>query len=157
MNIYRQIFQLNADLLKALSHPKRLEVVQLLRNKKMCVGEIQEMLGLSQANLSQHLQVLRDASILETQRQGQKIFYQLSHPNIVKACDLLREILIDQHQDSQLSSELKSKMTDLVPLVRDPICGMRLSPKTAAYAHKSGNKTHYFCAEGCLNKFKKSN
>ena len=61
MNIYKKIFDVHADLLKALSHPKRLEVVHLLRDKSMCVSEIQDMLGLSQANLSQHLQILREA------------------------------------------------------------------------------------------------
>ena len=154
MNIYKQIFQLHADLLKALSHPKRLEVVHLLRDKQMCVGEIQEMLGLSQANLSQHLQVLRDAEVLQTQRDGQKVFYKLSDKNIVEASDLLREVLIDRYHDTQLGKQLASQIKDMVPLVRDPICGMRLSPKTAAYAHKSNSKTHYFCAEGCLKKYK---
>lgn len=154
MNIYRQIFQLHADLLKALSHPKRLEVVHLLRDQSLCVSDIQEMLGLSQANLSQHLQVLRDAKILETERDGHKIFYKISDLKVVKACDLLRQVLVDQYDRSNLGQKLKISTSEMLPLVKDPICGMRLSLKTASYVLSKGEEKYYFCAEGCLEKFK---
>ena len=153
MNIYKQIFELHADLLKALSHPKRLEVVQLLRDQQMCVSQIQEMLGLNQANLSQHLQILREAGVLKTQRDGQKIIYTLTDERIVQACDLLREHLAQKHKHTQLGDGLSGKLRELMPLVIDPVCGMRLSPKTASYAYTSQGHTHYFCAEGCFDKF----
>ncbi len=154
--MYQEVFKLHAELLKALSHPKRLEIIQLLRHKRLCVGDIQKMLDLPQANLSQHLQILRDAGVVKTKRSGKKIFYEIAHKNFIKASDLMREILIERNSDSSLASEFTKKMTDLVPLTHDPVCGMRLSPKTASFAYKKDKKEYFFCASGCYKKFKKN-
>lgn len=151
--MYQQVFELHAELLKALSHPKRLEVIHLLRDKNLSVTQIQRMLDLQQANLSQHLQVLRQAGVVTTEKKGKRIFYRLAHKNFARASDLLREVLIKKHKDGPLADELTLKMTDLVPVVKDPVCGMRISPKTAAYARKQNGATYYFCASGCYRKF----
>lgn len=153
--MYHQVFHLHSDLLKALAHPKRLEIVHLLRDQLLYVNQIQEMLGLPQANISQHLQILREAGVVTTKREGKKIGYKLSHPNFIKACDLLREVLINRFQETELAEELVMKMKELVPLVVDPVCKMRLSPKTASYVQRHNNLSHYFCAAGCLAAFKK--
>lgn len=151
--MYQQVFELHAELLKALSHPKRLEVLHLLRDKNLSVTQIQRMLDLPQANLSQHLQVLRQAGVVETEKNGKRIFYRLAHKNFAAASDLLREVLIVKHKDGPLADELTLKMADLVPVVKDPVCGMRISPKTAAYARKQNGTIYYFCASGCYQKF----
>lgn len=153
--MYQEIFKFHSDLLKAISHPKRLEIIHLLRGQELCVNEISEMLGLPQANLSQHLMVLRNTCIVKTRKEGKQIYYKLAHKNFIKASDLLREILIKKYTDTGLADEFTLKMTDLVPLVHDPVCDMRLSPKTAGYAKKHKDRKYYFCAEGCLKKFKK--
>src|SRR3990167_1367532 len=154
--MYSQIFQLHADVYSALANPKRLEIIQLLRGQELSVGDIQEMLGLPQANLSQHLSVLRDNVLAETRKQGTAIYYRLSHPNLIASTDLIREMLVDRHQgDQDLTEELRLRMKDLVPLTKDPVCGMRLSPKTAADAVKYNGETYYFCAAGCREKFEK--
>ena len=142
--MYQQVFDLHSELLKALSHPKRLEVIHLLRNKNLSVTQIQKMLDLPQANLSQHLQVLRQAGVVQTEKKGKRIFYRLAHKNFARASDMLREVLIERHKNGPLADELTLKMTDLVPVVKDPVCKMRISPKTAAYAHKAGGQTYYF-------------
>lgn len=152
--MYKQIFIEHAGLLKALANPKRLEIIQLLRDQELSVGQIQEMLDLPQANLSQHLQVLRQAQVVTARKEGKNIYYKIAHLNFLHASDLIREILIKRHQNDDLVDELVLKMSDLVPLTHDPVCGMRLSPRTAAFAHKYKNKTYYFCAKGCLKKFK---
>ncbi len=120
----------------------------------MCVSDIHLMLDLPQSNISQHLMILRNSGVVSTRREGKQIYYMLTHPNFIQASDLVREILIEKYQDSSLADELTYKMKDLVPLVHDPICNMRLSPKTAAYSHKHQKKLYYFCASGCLKKFK---
>jgi len=154
--MYQEVFQLHAELLKALSHPKRLEVIHLLRGNSLNVSEMVEMLGLPQANLSQHLMVLRDAGVVETEKRGKEVFYKLAHKNFIKASDLLREVLIEKHKNDDLADELVLKMADLVPVSVDPVCKMRVSPKTAARGFKYKKKTYYFCASGCLEKFKAS-
>jgi ArsR family transcriptional regulator len=151
--MYQQIFELHAELLKALAHPKRLEIIQLLRNQKLTVTQIQTMLDLPQCNVSQHLQILREANVVSTSKKGKQVTYQIAHKNFIKACDQIREILIEQNKDTKLADELTLKMTDLVPLTTDPVCGMRVSPKTAAFAHKHNNHSYYFCASGCLKEF----
>ena len=100
--MYYEVFQLHADLLKALSHPKRLEIIHLLRDQELSVNAMQEMLDLPQGNLSQHLMVLREAEVVKTRRNGKQIYYKVAHKNFIKASDAIREILIERHQDSEL-------------------------------------------------------
>jgi DNA-binding transcriptional ArsR family regulator/YHS domain-containing protein len=154
--MYNQIFNLHAQLLKALSHPRRLEIIHLLRDQELPVSDIHTMLDLPQANISQHLMILRDAQIVVTRREGKQIFYQLSSSKIIQANDLLREVLIDQHRHTSLADGLTLKMKDLVPLVHDPVCQMRVSPKTAGFHAKHENQEFFFCASGCLKKFKEN-
>ncbi len=152
--MYNKVFKLHEMLYKALASQKRVEIIHLLRDQELSVSEMQDMLGLPQANLSQHLSVLREHGVVETRRNGTAIYYKLSHPNIVKASDLFREMLLDQQKDDViLSEELKWRMKDLVPVVIDPVCGMRLSPKTAAVAVNLNKEAYYFCASGCKEKF----
>ena len=151
--MYYQVFEEHADLLKALSHPKRLEILHLIRSKELSVSEIQEMLGLPQANLSQHLMILRDAGVTKTRRNGKQIYYKLAHKNFIKASDLIRQILIEKHKDSPNADEFAHKMSELIPIMVDPVCGMRISPKTASFAKKHKGFEYYFCAKGCMDKF----
>lgn len=154
--MYQEIFERHADLLKALSHPKRLEIVNLLRGQELAVSEVQQMLDLPQANLSQHLEVLRRVGVVVARREGKHIYYRLAHKNFIKASDLLRAVLVERHRDSVLADEFTKRMSDLVPLVHDPVCRMRLSPKTAGFACEYKKKNYYFCASGCLRDFRKS-
>lgn len=154
--MYREIFDTQANTYKALANPKRLEIIHLLRDQELSVSKMLEMLGLPQANLSQHLQTLRDNNIVQARRNGKHIYYRLTHKKFVNASDMLREILIEQNKGRGIAEELRLKMKDLIPLVRDPICGMRLSPKTAAYALKYKGETVYFCAAGCMEKYEKN-
>lgn len=152
--MYQEVFELHAELLKALAHPKRLEIVHLLRDRSLTVGEIQEMLDLPQANLSQHLQILRNAKVVTTKKKGKQIHYRLSHKNFIKASDLLRCVLLEKYKDDKLYTNLKMQMADLLPSEKDPVCGMYLSPKTAAFAHVYEDRDYFFCAAGCYRKFK---
>jgi len=156
MNMYNQIFELHAQLLKALAHPKRLEIIHLIRDQELPVGDIHTMLDLPQANISQHLMVLRDAGVVVSRREGKQIYYSLVDRDIIKASDLIRSVLVTQYQDSDLADELTLKMNDLVPLVHDPVCQMRLSPKTASFSHQHHDEVYYFCASGCMKKFKEN-
>ncbi len=151
--MYSKLFSLHSKLLKSVAHPKRLEIIQLLREQSLSVNQIQQMLDLPQANLSQHLQILRDAGVVVTKRNGKNIYYSIGHKNFIQASDLFREILIEKYKD-EISDVFFKKMTDLVPLTQDPVCGMRVSPKTAAYVLKTKKNEVYFCGSGCYKKFK---
>ncbi len=153
--MYSQMFELHANLLKSLAHPRRLEIIHLLRDQELPVSDIHTMLDLPQANISQHLTVLRDAGVVITRRDGKQVFYKLSDKNIIKASDLLRKVLIEQHKDTELADEFTLKMQELVPLAQDPVCHMRVSPKTAGFHFTHKEQDYYFCASGCISKFKK--
>ena len=152
--MYHKIFKLHAELLKALAHPKRLEILNLLRSGEMCVSDMQHMLDLPQGHLCQHLEILRNAGVAETRREGKQVFYKVAHADFIKASDLLREVLVEKYQGDPIARELKADLSMWLPLKHDPVCGMRLSPKTASYAVKHGGEKYFFCAKGCLNKFK---
>lgn len=152
--MYYEVFQMHAKLLKALANAKRLEILQLLREQSLNVREMETMLALPQANLSQHLQILRAAGVVVATRNGKEMCYRVSHKNFVKASDMFREILISRNSDT-VSDVAFRKMADLVPLTVDPVCGMRLSPKTSAFAYKKNGHEYYFCGSGCYEKFKK--
>ena len=85
-----------ANSLKAIAHPVRLAMVELLKDGgKLTVTEIYESLGLEQAVTSQHLSILRDKNILKSQRKGKHTFYSLKHPCVV---DVIQMIL-NTHAD----------------------------------------------------------
>jgi ArsR family transcriptional regulator len=154
--MYQELFELHEQLLKALANSRRLEIVHLLRDQALSVTDIHTMLDLPQANISQHLMVLKEAGIVTTRRDGKQIIYKLAHPNIIQASDLMREMLLDRHQEKKLATAMTLKMKELVPLVHDPVCGMRVSPKTAGFHTDYAGHSYYFCASGCFSAFSKN-
>ncbi len=98
-----QIYAYHAEMCKVFSHPKRLELINLLRDKEMSAGELGERLGLAPANLSQHLTMMRERHILISRREGNVAYYRIANPRLLEAFDLLREILFEQiRQDAAL-------------------------------------------------------
>lgn len=80
-----------ADVLKVISHPVRLEVLELLQKKEMLsVGEIREELEVEQSLLSHHLTKMKDKGVLDSFRQGKNIIYQIAIPEITNIFDCMR-------------------------------------------------------------------
>ncbi len=94
--IQRELYQLHASVCKGLADPKRLLIINTLRDGERSVGDICDGVGLPQANVSQHLAILRDKGLVHTRKDGQRVFYRLSSDKIVRAMDLLREVMADQ-------------------------------------------------------------
>jgi DNA-binding transcriptional ArsR family regulator len=88
-----EITILQADVLKTLAHPRRLEILHRLADGPIEVGRLAAELGLSQPNVSQHLAVLRSAGIVEAERTGREVRYRLSDPDVMRACGLMRGVL----------------------------------------------------------------
>ncbi|HLE31886.1 MAG TPA: metalloregulator ArsR/SmtB family transcription factor [Bacteroidota bacterium] len=101
-----EIFRLHADVCKTLSHAKRLEILSILRDGEVSAGEIVRLMRISKANVSQHLSIMRKAGILITRREGANVYYRISNGKVTKACDLMREVLIEHH--SQKNKILKN-------------------------------------------------
>ena len=93
------IYELHADLCKIFSNAKRLEIINTLKDKEMAASELIERIGLSKANLSQHMSVLKSKGVILSRREGINIYYRMANPKIIQACHLMREVLLDQFQE----------------------------------------------------------
>jgi len=91
-----EIFERQAVICKAFAHPKRLQLLDLIGKGERAVAELQEELGVSKANMSQHLSVLRSAGVVTTRRNGKQVYCALAIPEVKNACHLLREVLRSQ-------------------------------------------------------------
>ncbi len=94
------LFERQARLCQVLSDPKRLRLLELLRDREYGVGELAESLGIAYPNVSQHLNVMRDAGLVATRRAGTSVYYRLAYPRIADACDIVREVLREQLTDA---------------------------------------------------------
>lgn len=90
-----QIFEMHAELCRALGHSARLQMVHLLREGPKRVSDLAQMTGLGQGTVSRHLAVLRNCGILSVQQKGRETHYQISDPRIMEICDLMREVLVE--------------------------------------------------------------
>jgi DNA-binding transcriptional ArsR family regulator len=102
--IKMEVLKLQAELCKSLSDPKRLHIIQELREGERSVSELTDRLGIKQSNTSQHLAVLRRMGIISPRKQGSTIYYKLANPKIAEACDLVHEVIAEQLRNKQLLS-----------------------------------------------------
>lgn len=90
-----RIFELHAAMCQTLANPVRLKILYLLRDGEKSVNELARILELPQANVSQHLAVLRDRNIVLTRREGTSIYYRISNQKITQACEMIRDALFE--------------------------------------------------------------
>ncbi len=95
----KELYKLHAEMCKVFSNPIRLEILNLLRNKEMSVTNLINNTKLSQANISQHLSIMKSKGIVMSERKGQNIYYKLSNPKIIKAFDIIREVLVEKWKE----------------------------------------------------------
>jgi DNA-binding transcriptional ArsR family regulator len=88
-----EITILQAEVLKTLANPRRLEIIHRLAQGPCEVGRLAEEIGASQPNISQHLSVLRAAGIVDAERDGREVRYRLADPDVVVACSIMRGVL----------------------------------------------------------------
>lgn len=105
----KKLYELQAELCKTLANPKRLEILDILReNQEISVNHLAEMLEIPKANTSQHLAVLRQAGVVNTRKDGINVYYSLRSHKITEACHLTREILLERLEDQAgLSSMIR--------------------------------------------------
>jgi ArsR family transcriptional regulator len=88
-----EITLLQAEVLKTLASPRRLEILHALSSGPIGVGGLAGRLGATQPNVSQHLAVLRSAGLVDAERDGREVRYRLSDPDVMVACGLMRTVL----------------------------------------------------------------
>lgn len=90
------LYQMQAGVCAALGNAKRIQIIDLLQDGEKSAGTLAEELGITRANLSQHLQVMKTNGIVESRREGVSIYYRIANPKILAACRLMREVLMEQ-------------------------------------------------------------
>ena len=91
-----RIYELHAEMCKVFSNSTRLEILNLLRDKEMSVTELISKSKLSQSNISQHLSIMKAKGIVLSNRKGKNIYYKLRNPRIIKAFDIIKEVLSER-------------------------------------------------------------
>ena len=86
-------YELHANVCGIFSSPRRLEILDTLRDKELTVTEILDSMSISKTNLSQHLTLMKDRGILDSRRDGQHIYYSVTSKKVIQAYDLMSEVL----------------------------------------------------------------
>ena len=92
----KELYKIHAEMCKVFSNPTRLEILNLLRDKEMSVTELIEKTKLSQANISQHLSIMKSKGVVTSDRKGKNIHYRLTNPKIIEAFDIIKEVLTER-------------------------------------------------------------
>ena len=96
----KELYCVHAEMCKVFSNPTRLEILNLLRDKELSVTELIEKTKFSQANISQHLSIMKSKGIVASNRKGKNIYYKLTNPKIIKAFDIIREVLAEKLKEN---------------------------------------------------------
>ena len=105
----RKVFEMQCQICKAMAHPARLEIVELLHRREMSAAEMIAALATSKANLSKNMALLMQAGIVDAVRAGRQVNYRLSHPEIHDACVIMRSLLYQRlKQGEKLASAIGS-------------------------------------------------
>jgi ArsR family transcriptional regulator len=90
--------QFKAQLFQALGHPTRIAIVEALRGGEVAAGALLDQLPVEQANLSQHLAILRAKQVVVSRKVGNQVFYAVRDPVLIEVLDLLRRYFQGQLQ-----------------------------------------------------------
>jgi DNA-binding transcriptional ArsR family regulator len=113
-----EITTLQADVLRTMASPRRLEILHRLAAEPCEVGRLAEELGMSQPNVSQHLAVLRACGLVDAERDGREVRYRLTDPDVMVACGIMRGVL----------ERRLRRLADLASVGSEPIAAPRMSP-----------------------------
>src|SRR5450759_1456661 len=86
-------YRLHAEICKVLTEPKRLRLLDALRDGERSVGDLAAVLGIPLPNASQHLAVLRSSGLVDGRRDGASVRYRLAEPAILDACDIVSGVV----------------------------------------------------------------
>lgn len=96
--IREELYQLHASVCKGIADPKRLILINALRDGERSVTELCDLTGIAQTNASQHLAILKGKGLVTNRREGQRVYYSVTSPKINEALDLLLDVMAEQLQ-----------------------------------------------------------
>ncbi len=86
-------YQYQADMLKAMAHPTRLQILDLLKDGEECVCMIVPELKMEQSNVSRHLNILKKEGLVSSRKEGLKVFYRVTDPKVFELINASSELL----------------------------------------------------------------
>jgi DNA-binding transcriptional ArsR family regulator len=95
-----QPYEAQAHMLKVLTHPARLAILNILRDGEHCVCHMEANLGLRQAYISQQLMVLREAGLIQDRRDGWNVFYRVTEPRIFAVLTAVQQIVAPENANA---------------------------------------------------------
>ncbi|MCL4475949.1 MAG: metalloregulator ArsR/SmtB family transcription factor [Nitrospirae bacterium] len=105
----KTLYELQSEVCKTLASPKRIEILNALKDGEKTVSELVEILGVPKANVSQHLAVMRHKGILKSRREGINMYYSVSNRKVIEACILMKEVLVEQMKEKGKLAEIESR------------------------------------------------
>jgi DNA-binding transcriptional ArsR family regulator len=97
----RPISERKADLFRALAHPARIRVLEILAEGERSVGELQPLVGIEGSHLSQQLAILRRAGLVSSRKHGASVTYEIRDPDLVALLAVAKRLLIHSLTESQ--------------------------------------------------------
>jgi DNA-binding transcriptional ArsR family regulator len=95
----KPLFRMHAELCKAMANEHRQAILHAICSDEKCVGELAAEIGISVHNVSQHLRVLKERRLVASRKEGQTVYYHVTNQKFMEACALMRQALIEQHQE----------------------------------------------------------
>ena len=128
-----EITILQAEVLKTLASPRRLEILHALARGPIEVGRLAQLIGASQPNVSQHLSVLRNAGLVEAEREGREVRYRLADADVMVACALMRSVLERRlTRLGRVAADAAAPVARVAAIAADPPGATRPSPTPSA-------------------------
>jgi DNA-binding transcriptional ArsR family regulator len=100
-SVDEEVFEKQVLICKAFANSTRLHILELLGGRDWAAAELQQELGISKANLSQHVTVMKTAGVIVRRRRGKQVYFSLAMPEVKQACHLIRSVLRNQIQNSK--------------------------------------------------------
>ncbi len=97
----KDILEIEAGVFNALAHPMRLMILEKLRDGACCVCKIIPYVGGEQSNVSHHLAILRNASIVRSEKHGLEVWYEVVNPRIFKLIDIVDDCIVENLSKSK--------------------------------------------------------
>ena len=97
-----ELYRLQAEFCKGMAHPTRIHLLRELKEGEKSVNELAKLVGVTQANASQHLAILRQFGLLSTRRDGSTIYYRISDHRIKEASERVRNCIGERLRKSQI-------------------------------------------------------
>lgn len=93
------IYELHANICKALANPFRIEIIEKLNDSELSFGDLLKVLDISKSNLSQHLSIMVSNGLVIQRKEGVNSYFKLSSAKVAAACQIMREVLVENLND----------------------------------------------------------